>query len=92
MRMSPCRRTARVWSVADGKPRTPPLEHRGSVTHAAFGPGGLLATGSADRTARVWDLASGELAASLPHRDAVRQRAGDFVGVAFTVRQQRQHA
>jgi WD40 repeat protein/tetratricopeptide (TPR) repeat protein len=65
-------RTARVWSAADGRPLTPPLEHRGRVNHAAFGPGGLLATAGGDRTACLWQVPTGErVAPPLPHREEV---------------------
>src|SRR5205823_15102983 len=36
--------------------------HQASVTAVAFGPGGtLLLSGSADGTARIWDVRSGEV-------------------------------
>ena len=47
--------------------------HTSSVSSVAFSPNGrLLATGSTDWTAKVWDLASGKLRHSLDgHREAV---------------------
>jgi WD40 repeat protein len=52
--------TARIWSVADGRPIGPPLEHRGWVSHAAFSSNGhTLVTAARDGSARVWDAETG---------------------------------
>src|SRR5579859_3397676 len=46
------------------RPILPPLQHADRVTWAQFSPDGLLiVTTSADRTARVWDAATGSLVA-----------------------------
>src|SRR6185437_13065127 len=43
------------------------LQHRGLVTSAAFSPdGGVLATGCADKTAQLWDPATGKRLHILP--------------------------
>ncbi len=52
-------RTAHLWSVESRKRFGAPLPHRGPVTGVAFtSDGGLLATASADRCARVWAVAA----------------------------------
>lgn len=60
-------KAARLWSVADGRPRGEPLAHKDDVVAVAFHPdGGLLAT--ADRSGRfyLWDLETGR---RVPIRD-----------------------
>jgi hypothetical protein len=55
--------TAGLWEVATRKPHpVRPLQHKSTVSAVAFSPKGrrLLATGSADRTAKLWDLDTGE--------------------------------
>ncbi|HEY1775152.1 MAG TPA: TIR domain-containing protein [Solirubrobacteraceae bacterium] len=58
--------TARVWSVATGKPGVLLAEPGGAVlTSASFSPnGGEIATSSADGTARVWSASTGKLLAT----------------------------
>jgi hypothetical protein len=60
--------------VAAGRTLPAAPHHRGPVLAVAFGPGGrTLLTGSGDRTARVWDAATGvALGPPLWHRDAVQ--------------------
>jgi len=54
------------------------LDHGGGVNGVVFSPDGkYLVTASADKTARVWDAASGEEVARMDHDDAVN-------GVAFS--------
>jgi dipeptidyl aminopeptidase/acylaminoacyl peptidase len=50
--------TAQVWDVATGAAITESLQHEKPITCLAFSSDGrTLVTGSADRTARIWDLA-----------------------------------
>jgi WD40 repeat protein len=70
----------RVWDLAGlakGEYPTEPLAllrgHDGAVLDAAFGEPGQLVTASADRTLRIWDLASGQARVVLEgHTGAVR--------------------
>lgn len=57
---------ARIHWCANGDPVTPYLNHRGSIEALEFSPDDrLLATGSRDAAVRLWDTATGKLAA--PH-------------------------
>ncbi|WP_165233310.1 WD40 repeat domain-containing serine/threonine protein kinase [Aquisphaera insulae] len=70
----------RAWDVATGRPSSGDRRpHRGHVRAVAYRPDGLAyATGSEDRTARVWDAATHEpIGPSLPHQ-------GPVVAVAFS--------
>jgi len=50
--------TAQVWDVATGAAITESLQHEKPIACLAFSSDGrTLVTGSADRTARIWDLA-----------------------------------
>lgn len=62
---------ARLWR--DGRARS--LSHDGTVTHAAFDHDGRrVATASRDRTARIWDVASGApCSPPIRHADEVRR-------------------
>jgi WD40 repeat protein/tetratricopeptide (TPR) repeat protein len=73
--------TARVWDVATGRLRTPPLRHGGHVIRVVFDPAGRrLATASSDGTARVWDATTGQpLTPPLAH-------AGPVWHIAFAPR------
>jgi WD40 repeat protein len=65
------------WNMRTGRHRKPLCGHTEDVFALACSPdGSLLATGSADRTARVWDAASGE-------QTAQRNISGWVNGVAF---------
>jgi WD40 repeat protein/tetratricopeptide (TPR) repeat protein len=65
---------ARLWGVADGRPRGAALAHNAPVRALAFSAdGGRLLTGSDDRTAQLWDVAAGKrVGAPLTHRGPVR--------------------
>src|SRR5262249_30087381 len=52
--------TARLWTVPDGVPRTPPLRHLRPVKAVAISPDGrLLLTASEDSSAQFWDAGLG---------------------------------
>ncbi|MEP6910364.1 MAG: hypothetical protein ABI896_08040 [Actinomycetota bacterium] len=71
-------RYARVYSL-EGQRRLVELPHQGRVRAAAFGPSSdLLATGSADKLARVWNLVTFRLA------DTLRGHQGQVVDVAVS--------
>ena len=56
---------------AAGKPRTSLEGHTGDVYSIAWSPDGkTLATGSDDRTVKLWDAATGKLLANLPAKTA----------------------
>ena len=53
----------RLWDVATALPIGPLLQHENDPTCLAFSPdGGTAATGSLDKTARLWRLSSGAAA------------------------------
>ena len=61
-------RTARLWDVATGKLRLPPILHASGVQAVAFSADDrLIATGCRDQAARIWDAATGKLI-STPRR------------------------
>ena len=69
---------ALLWDISDpAAPRLFRLAHERQVWFADFDPAGrLVATASADRTARLWDAATGRAAgAPMPHGHAVRHLA-----------------
>ena len=52
---------AQLWNTADNKPIGPKLEHQEIVSCVTFSPDGrTLLTGSLDRTARLWEAATGK--------------------------------
>ncbi|MFO0930565.1 MAG: hypothetical protein U0736_26630, partial [Gemmataceae bacterium] len=70
-------RAVRVWTPADGAEVRAWTAHDGPVTALAVSPDGKrLLTGSADRTAVVWDLATGRAVAR-------HTLAGEIHAVAF---------
>ncbi len=70
--------SAVLWDIATGQPREPRLKHNKHVAALAFSRNGeLAATGSYDGTARIWDVASGTLRATINHGEGV-------VAVAFS--------
>jgi WD40 repeat protein len=76
--------TVRIWDVATGKElvRLQP-QHEGAVTAVAFSPaGGLLASGSRDRTVRVWQK-DGDGKAWKPLH-VLRDPTGGVESVAFS--------
>ena len=63
---------ARVWDVASGQPRTPPLKHDGTVWAIDISPDGeRLLTGCNDHQARVWNLAEVSAPKMVKHDHAV---------------------
>jgi len=68
----------RLWDAASGKPIWT-MHHFGTVNAVVFSPNGQrLATGSADLTARVWDVKTGsQVTPTLNHASSV-------LGVAFS--------
>jgi WD40 repeat protein len=51
---------ARVWRIRDGRAAGPPVVHRELILGIAFSPDGQrILTWSQDRTARLWDVATG---------------------------------
>jgi eukaryotic-like serine/threonine-protein kinase len=63
----------RVWDVATGRPRYPPLRHRDKCHDLRFSPDGRsMALASYDGSVRVRDFATGKVVADLPaHPDIV---------------------
>ena len=61
-------RTVDLYDVATGNKRASLHGHRGGISSLAFSPDGkTLASGSGDRTVRVWDLASGQERNQFPY-------------------------
>src|SRR5207245_10523769 len=59
----------RVWDPATGEERYPALEHDGPCYHTGHSRDGklLVSASWAEKQARVWELATGKLLASLQH-------------------------
>jgi WD40 repeat protein len=65
-------RVVHVWDVRTGT-EVLTLEHGGPVNAVAFSPDGrLIASGSADGTARLWSVATGQELASFAHQAGAR--------------------
>ncbi|GIF17350.1 WD40 repeat protein [Actinoplanes tereljensis] len=61
-----------VWEVPAVRPRWMSSEHTNMIGALAYSPDSeLLASSSDDRTAKIWNAASGNLIATLPHIDFV---------------------
>src|SRR5262249_60054107 len=59
-----------VWDIRTGELKGA-IDGKASVSCVAFNPGGhIAATGSADRTVRIWNVTSGELIRTLPGHDS----------------------
>jgi WD40 repeat protein len=68
-------RSIGIFNAGDGTPVLELKGHTNEILQLSFGADGtLLASASADHTARIWRLPSGEpLGAPLPHRDVVQR-------------------
>jgi WD40 repeat protein/tRNA A-37 threonylcarbamoyl transferase component Bud32 len=54
-------RIVRLFDISTGRPAGPILEHKNTVSSAAFSPDGrMLLTGSTDNTARLWAVPGGK--------------------------------
>jgi WD40 repeat protein len=78
---------ARVWSSGDWGPRIALTGHRLRVSSGVFLSGSVLATGSFDRTVRLWDSSSGAELLRLCEAPApVEELATDAKGRLLLVR------
>jgi WD40 repeat protein len=77
----------RVWEIVPNAPGHRLLPHRWSTPHAAFSPdGGRVVTASNDKTARVWDAATGRaISPTLQHAHEVVRAAFRPDGRVVTV-------
>jgi len=72
-------RAAHVWDVRTGE-QVLTLPHQGAVNSVAFSPDGqVIATGSADGTARLWSVAGGLLLETFHHESGARGNAVQHV-------------
>jgi eukaryotic-like serine/threonine-protein kinase len=63
---------ARLWDTATRKPLGPVIPYERAVLSVAFSPDGTkFLTGCRDKSARLYDAATGKLVFSLPHEDGV---------------------
>jgi WD40 repeat protein len=64
---------AQIWDMASGRPKDFKFSHGDGVLFASFSPDGRqLVTASEDFTARIWDVASGQLLFTLQHENQVQ--------------------
>ena len=85
-------KAALLYDVAGGKLQQR-LQHSGAVLAAAYAGGGrYLVTGSADRSTRIWDAASGELLHTIAGSAAQQTIAVSTDGSLFAVLSQGQAA
>src|SRR5206468_1530975 len=86
--------TIRLWDVKTRRPSGTLEKHQGAVWALAFSRSGVLASGSADRTAKLWSLGQAKQpktftttwAGILPIRAAVYSPDGKVLAVATTDR------
>jgi eukaryotic-like serine/threonine-protein kinase len=65
---------ANVWNLESGRKILGPLSHQQRISSVQFSPAGdLLAVACDDRTARIWDTATGEVRTVLQHEYRVRR-------------------
>jgi WD40 repeat protein len=77
---------ARLWDARKGGVLRVFEGHVGPILSAAFHPGsGLAATGGSDRSARVWDLATGAAVATFVFPAAERAAAGTDLSRVFAL-------
>jgi len=73
--------TIKVWDVEAGVELRSLRGHGGGVLSVSFSPDGrLLASGSYDQTIRLWDVATGSLARTLPWQPGCYAKAVAFSG------------
>jgi WD40 repeat protein len=70
-----------LWDVSTGQRRATLRGHTNAICQVAFHPSGRwLASGSADKTARVWDCETGKAVCTLPHNGWVEYVAFSRTG------------
>lgn len=79
-------KTARLWSLEDGRMIYACEGHTGAITYAHFSEcGTMLATGSEDGNVFIWNVTSHTLERRLPHQDRITccrfSPAGDCIAV-----------
>jgi WD40 repeat protein/serine/threonine protein kinase len=75
-----CSNTVRLWDVGSGEARATLKGHSNLVGGVAFLDGGrMLASGSRDRTVKLWDIAE-----ALDERDVLAAHSGSVASLVFT--------